>query len=102
MDSEENSHWSALRQHWNESAKRERENPPADKPTHEHMVANGLPICDAPKDGTVVWVIENGSVGVFLAHQNEISWWVEDAGDLWPSKPTRWLPRTFPAPLTKE
>jgi len=90
-------HWTAdLRKHWTESAARERANPPAGKPTHEAMLATGRPIDTAPKGGTTVWVIEPGSLGVFQAHFMGPSWWIAEAGDLWPSKPTQWLPVSDP------
>lgn len=44
-----------------------------------------------PKDGSTFEIIEVGSTGIFRAHyQGEWptgSWWAEDAGDLWPSRP---------------
>lgn len=45
-----------------------------------------------PKDGSPFEVIEAGSTGIFRAHYTgewpEGSWWVEDGGDIWPSRPT--------------
>jgi hypothetical protein len=50
--------------------------------------------CDAiycPKDGTVFDAIEAGSTGIFPCHYSgewpDGHWWVEDGGDLWPSRP---------------
>lgn len=44
-----------------------------------------------PKDGSSFEVIEAGSTGIHRAHyQGEWpsgSWWCEDGGDLWPSRP---------------
>lgn len=44
-----------------------------------------------PKDGSSFDVIEPGSTGIHRAHYSgdwpKGSWWVEDAGDLWPSRP---------------
>lgn len=51
-----------------------------------------------PKDGSSFEVIEPGSTGIFRAHYNgewpKGSWWVEDSGDLWPSRPV--LYRLYP------
>jgi hypothetical protein len=45
-----------------------------------------------PKDGSSFNAIETGSTGIFRCHYSgdwpEGSWWLEDAGDLWPSRPT--------------
>jgi hypothetical protein len=45
-----------------------------------------------PKDGTVFETIEAGSTGIHRTHYSgqwpDGSWWVHDAGDLWPSRPT--------------
>lgn len=47
-----------------------------------------------PKDGSTFSVIEAGSTGVHTAHYEgdwpKGSWWVRDAGDLWPSRPILW------------
>ena len=44
-----------------------------------------------PKDGSAFDVIEAGSTGIHTAHYEGAwpkgSWWVRDAGDLWPSRP---------------
>ena len=44
-----------------------------------------------PKDGSTFEIIEVGSTGIFRAHYSgewpSGSWWAEDAGDLWPSRP---------------
>lgn len=57
-----------------------------------------------PKDGSTFEIIEVGSTGIFRAHyQGEWptgSWWAEDAGDLWPSRPT--LFRLLPEDQAKE
>lgn len=56
-----------------------------------------------PKDGSRFEVIEAGSTGVFTCHYSgtwpEGSWWIEDAGDLWPSRPI--LYRLFPEDQAK-
>lgn len=57
-----------------------------------------------PKDGSTFEIIEVGSTGIFRAHyQGEWpsgSWWAEDAGDLWPSRPC--LFRLLPEDQIKE
>lgn len=44
-----------------------------------------------PKDGSAFEVIEAGSTGIFRCHYEgewpDGSWWIEDAGDLWPARP---------------
>lgn len=44
-----------------------------------------------PKDGSSFDVIEGGSSGIHRAHYEGEwptgSWWIEEAGDLWPSRP---------------
>lgn len=54
-----------------------------------------------PKDGSSFEVIEPGSSGIHRAHYSGEwptgSWWIEDAGDLWPSRPCLWRPLT-PSP----
>jgi len=44
-----------------------------------------------PKDGSAFDVIEAGSTGIFpCCYQGEWPdghWWIEDAGDIWPSRP---------------
>ena len=49
-----------------------------------------------PKDGSSFEVIEAGSTGIFRAHYSgkwpDGTWWVEDGGDLWPSRPILWRP----------
>lgn len=44
-----------------------------------------------PKDGTLFLSIEAGSTGIHDTHYEGTwpkgSWWVHDAGDLWPSRP---------------
>lgn len=49
-----------------------------------------------PKDGTPFHVIEAGSSGVHTAHYEgdwpKGSWWIAEAGDLWPSRPILWRP----------
>jgi hypothetical protein len=51
-------------------------------------------IDSAPKDGTVVLLREPGSTGTHRGFYMANCWWVEDrdALDLWPSKPTHWMP----------
>lgn len=50
-----------------------------------------------PKDGTVFLAIEAGSTGVFECHYDgewpNGSWWIHDAGDLWPARPILWKPK---------
>lgn len=92
--------WTALRQHWNESAAREAASPQPDKPRHDFMMEHGYPMETAPLNETV-WIIEDGSVGVFLASASgersidgtRLLWFAQDCGDLWPSRPTKWFPR---------
>lgn len=49
-----------------------------------------------PKDGTPFEVIEAGSTGIHTAHYEGAwpkgSWWVREAGDLWPSRPILYRP----------
>jgi hypothetical protein len=44
-----------------------------------------------PKDGSSFDVIEPGSTGIFRGHYSgdwpDGTWWLEDAHDLWPSRP---------------
>ena len=44
-----------------------------------------------PKDGSVFHAIEAGSTGIGTCHYSgewpDGSWWMHDAGDLWPSRP---------------
>lgn len=51
-----------------------------------------------PKDGSSFEVIEAGSTGIFRAHYEgewpKGSWWLEDGGDVWPSRPI--LHRLYP------
>jgi hypothetical protein len=53
-----------------------------------------------PKDGTAFDIIEAGSTGIHDCHYEgewpKGSWWVHEAGDLWPSRPI--LFRLKPAP----
>lgn len=57
-----------------------------------------------PKDGSAFEIIEVGSTGIFRAHYSgewpSGSWWAEDAGDLWPSRPA--LFRLLPEDQAKE
>lgn len=50
-----------------------------------------------PKDGTVFDAIEFGSTGIHACHYEgewpKGSWWVEDGGDLWPSRPVMYRKR---------
>jgi hypothetical protein len=45
-----------------------------------------------PKDGSEFDVVEAGSTGIHKAHYSgewpSGSWWIAEAGDLWPSRPT--------------
>lgn len=47
-----------------------------------------------PKDGSNFHTIEVGSTGIHPTHYEGEwptgSWWVEEAGDLWPSRPCLW------------
>jgi hypothetical protein len=49
-----------------------------------------------PKDGSSFHVIEAGSTGIHTAHYEgkwpDGSWWVSEAGNLWPSRPILWRP----------
>jgi hypothetical protein len=81
-----------LRQHWNQEAQRERDNPPKDKPSHAFMLEHGHPMNMAPLDQPI-WVIEENSVGVFLAQKLDGSWFCQDGGDLWPCRPVKWFER---------
>lgn len=49
-----------------------------------------------PKDGSSFDVIEAGSSGIHRAHYEgewpKGTWWVEEAGDLWPSRPCLYRP----------
>lgn len=49
-----------------------------------------------PKDGSRFLVIEAGSTGVFpCTYKGEWpkgTYWTEDGGDLWPSRPILWKP----------
>jgi hypothetical protein len=99
MDETDNP-WSMLRQHWNEAAKRERDNPPADKPPYEFIFEHGSTDMDAAPE-TGCYAIENGSAGVFYVTSWNMgkSWFAHDAGDLWPCKPTQWWPlKSWPLP----
>lgn len=57
-----------------------------------------------PKDGSTFEIIECGSTGIFRAHYHgewpNGSWWAEDGGDLWPSRPV--LFRLLPEDQIKE
>lgn len=57
-----------------------------------------------PKDGTPFMVIEPGSTGIFRAHYSgewpKGTWWAEDGGDLWPSRPC--LFKLYPEDQAKE
>lgn len=79
--------------YWAENAAREAANPPKDKPTHAEMLLHGEPFSTAPKVGSM-WVIEEGSTGTFIGRWlGEGLFFIEEAGDLWPSKPSHWLSR---------
>jgi len=49
-----------------------------------------------PKDGSSFLAVEAGSTGVFRCHYEGVwphgHWWLEDNGDLWPSRPILWKP----------
>jgi hypothetical protein len=53
-----------------------------------------------PKDGTPFEVIEAGSTGIHRCHYSgewpNGHWWVEDEGDLWPSRPILFRPLPEP------
>ena len=55
-----------------------------------------------PKDGSVFLAIEAGSTGIFRCHYTgewpKGTWWLEDGGDLWPSRPILWKPLPKDAP----
>ena len=84
--------WGNLRKHWEESAKRERENPSADRPPYEFMCEHGNPdMSAAPESGC--YAIEPGFTAVsFITSLNDDKWFVHEAGDLWPYKPEKWWP----------
>ena len=50
-----------------------------------------------PKDGTPFLSIEAGSTGIHPTHYSGTwpkgSWWVSEAGDLWPSRPILFKPK---------
>ncbi len=50
------------------------------------------PIDTAPKDGTVIWAIEPGSIGVFAAYFMDPCFWGPDGNDFWPMRPSHWMP----------
>lgn len=56
-----------------------------------------------PKDGTSFQVIEAGSSGIHQAHYEgswpKGTWWIEDGGDMWPSRPI--LFKLFPEDQAK-
>ena len=56
-----------------------------------------------PKDGTWFQVIEPGSSGIHRAHYEgswpKGTWWIEDGGDMWPSRPI--LFKLFPEDQAK-
>lgn len=80
-----------LRRHWAENAARERANPPANRPSIEQMRERGRDMAEAPTKGDV-WIMETTGEHVFRARQEWGGWLLEDAGDLWPTKPVKWLP----------
>lgn len=94
--------FTALRRHWQESAAKEAANPLADRPTHAFMMEHGRPMDTAPI-GKAVWLIEDGSTGVHLGSASgtrsldgtRLLWFIQDAGDLWPARPTKWFPRAL-------
>lgn len=49
-----------------------------------------------PKDGSWFEIVEAGSTGIHRAHYEGQwptgTWWVAEAGDLWPSRPILWRP----------
>lgn len=49
-----------------------------------------------PKDGTIFLSISAGSTGIHECYYDGEwptgSWWVQDAGDLWPARPILWKP----------
>lgn len=81
-----------LTAYWNEAAARERAKPPADKPTHAEVLQYGEAFAPAPSD-RAVWTVHDGSTGTFIGRWRMGHFFIEEAGDLWPSKPSHWLSR---------
>lgn len=98
MGDEQGSPWTMLRHHWNDAAKRERENPPPDRPPYEFVFEHGSADMEAaPASGC--YAIEPGSTGVkYVTSWGYGRWMAHEAGDLWPCKPTQWWPlKAWPA-----
>lgn len=94
-----------LREHWLKSAAEQTDyRSPEEKTALEAMFAqydalkrlgwNDAIYC--PKDGSTFLAICAGSTGICPHHYkgewSNGSWWAEDAGDLWPSRPILWRP----------
>ncbi len=78
--------------YWRENARREAANSPPDKPTHAEVLTHGEDFATAPVD-QAIWIIDPGSTGTFIGRWRGAHFFIEDAGDLWPAKPTHWLSR---------
>ena len=88
-----------LTAYWRENTRREVV--PADKPTHAEMLAHGKAFETAPVD-RAIWIIEPGSTGTFLGRWQLGHFFIEEAGDLWPSKPSHWLSRERAAEIVAQ
>jgi len=92
-----------LQRMWAEAAKKQKDWRDAGETVllqRMHDAYAGLKACGwreiiyCPKDGTVFLAICAGSTGAFPCSYKGTwphgSWWIEDAGDLWPSYPILW------------
>lgn len=97
--------WTELRRHWAECAKTERKwAEPREKPYLEMMRVARMElerqgwqdIVFCPKDGSWFLAICAGSTTVFpCCYRGDWptgGWWVAEAGDEWPARPTLWKP----------
>lgn len=97
--------WTDLRAHWAASAK----NDPDYRTPEERVLllemfqryeslrkAGWQDIIYCPKDGTSFLSISAGSTGVHSCHYEgewpKGSWWISEAGDMWPAYPILWKP----------
>ena len=101
------SEWTSLRKHWADSSKAE---PTFGLPAERELMAAARPIAEAlrelgwqpaiycPKDGTTFlgWEFPAGSPGLcyYDGEWPTGSWWMLDAGDIWPVRPTLFRPLT--------
>ena len=97
--------FTALREHWKESARKQPDyRTDLEKALLSEMFAaydklrslGWRDIIYCPKDGTRFLAITAGSTGIcphyYQGEWPKVSWWAEDAGDLWPSRPILWRP----------